>query len=239
MERRQFLIGGGALGATALAGCLSRANSPSNTPDSNNTSQTPSRTISVTGAGEVSTEPDISTFSAGVEATGDEAQQVRDRLAAGIDEIHEALLEAGIDDDDITTERLRVRDDGYRYEGSHSLSVTVDPADDVGKMIDIAVDAGADDIGRVTFTLAEETRDELREDAMKLAVEDAESEAAVVATEVGEELGDVKHVDTSSAGVSPIRMEADDVADDTETSTEIHGDDVSVQVSIDAEYFIQ
>ena len=235
MERRNFLLGSGAVAATALSGCLSSASSPA---DGGNPDGNVSRTISVTGAGEVTAEPDIATFIAGVEASGNEAGRVRDDLAAGIDAIHEALVDAGIDEDDISTRRMNVREDGIRYEGSHSLAVSVEPAEDIGEMIDVAVDAGADDIGRVRFTLTDETRDELREEAMQLAIEDAETEATLVANEVGESLGDVKHVDTSGSGVSPVRMDVDDVLDDAETSTEIHGDDVSVRVSIDAEYFI-
>ena len=260
MQRRRFLIGSGAVGVSALAGCLSSASSPTENPDDSNTSPDPTRTVEVSGGGEVSAEPDIAEFAVSVEETGEDPTDVQETVASRIDELHTGLIEEGIDEEAITTGSFNIRErideermieDGVEprdetdvepyvyYVGSHSLDIETDDPENVGEYIDAAVSAGADEVGRISFTLADETREELREEAMGIAVENAKAEATLVVEEFGESLGAVKHVDTTSAGVSPVRFEADDIADDADTPTEIYEDDVTVAVSIGVEFLIE
>ncbi|MFL9594350.1 SIMPL domain-containing protein, partial [Aeromonas schubertii] len=63
------------------------------------------------------------------------------------------------------------------YEGAYAYRVEVADVDAVGRVIDTAVDAGADDVGRATFTLSEATREDLREIAIEDAMVNAEREA--------------------------------------------------------------
>ncbi|MHC3439944.1 SIMPL domain-containing protein [Natrialbaceae archaeon A-gly3] len=241
--------------AAALAGCLGSAEDGEGAGDGS------ARTITVRESGEVSTEPDLAVVRTGVEATGDDAETVRDELATRSDALHDALIEYGIDEDDITTDRFDVRqrldrrrmeEDGVDpaadeeiqeyiyYEGTHSFTVEIHDVDAVGEVIDTAVDARADDVGRVRFTLSEEKREQLRDQALEDALEGARSEAEFVASEVDAVVVEARRIDTSGGDVSPVTERVDEVAEDADTPTTVlHPDDVTVTGTVSIEYEIE
>ena len=257
MNRRDVLIGSGTAAAIALAGCLGSAR----TDGDGNPSDAAARTIAVTKSGEVEAEPDLARLSVGIESSGDSAAAVRDDLSARSEAVREALLEYGLEEDDVTTGRFDIRErvERYRetsdgpdgreeeetveersyYRGSHSLSVEIHDVDAAGEVIDVAVDAGADAIGRVEFTLSDEKREELREAALERALDAARAEADFVAAEVGAEVVEAKTIATSDGRVNPIRADVafDDVAESA-PATELHPDDVTVRATVDVKYRI-
>ena len=246
MRRRDVLIGGGAVAIAALAGCVTRADNPNNSDGSDRT-----RTISVRGQGEVTAEPDIARFTAAIEASGEDADAVRNALRDRIDTLRDTLIDAGVDAEQITTSQLRIRavrdrrdppprepdeddngetDTRTRYEGVHALAVEIDDVDRVGSIVDAAVDGGADRISGLHFGLSDDARASLREDALSLAIAAAVSEAEHIAAEVDATVVHVKHVDATDSHVVPFRQELD-MADDG-PATEIYPDDVVVRASV-------
>lgn len=261
MDRRSILTTSGVVLTGALAGCLAGAGSGNDGNPPSGDGEGDPRTISVSGTGTADTEPDLAVVRIGVEATGDDVRDVRTELAANAGALEDALRSEGVDEDAITTDRFRIRErideqrmraDGVEpetreeadeyvyYEGTHAFRVEIDRIDEVGTVIDAGVDAGADDVGRIEFTLADETRDELREEALEEAVGNARSEADVVATEVDATILDVLTVDTDGGGVTPVRGEyaVDSVQDDATPSTDLHYDDVTVTATVDVVYEI-
>ena len=237
MQRRRFVTAAGAGLTLALAGCLSSAEEQHDggTVDEDDADAT----VEVSGTGTVETDPDMGSFMAAVEASGEEADEVRSQLATDAEAVKEALLDAGLDDDDITTSRYTIREErnGFGYEGTHAYHVEVHDVDAVGEMIDIAVDAGADDIGRVNFTLADETRDAFRGEALERAIEDARSDAEAIAAAKGLEVVGVVHVTTEDSGVRPFHADADEmlameVSDDAGTDIDQGPVTVSARVTI-------
>ena len=263
MERRTFLMTAGAATAAAVSGCIGDVASGENAGGSNEPAGT-ARAITVSADGEVSGDPDLAVIRFAIEARGDTAEEVRAELAADADALVEALQAEGIPDEDISTDRFRIREridrrraerdgveheddltDEHRYyEGTHRYEVEVDDVERVGEVIDAAVSAGADDVGRVTFTLSDERREELREEALREALRNARSEAEVIAEEVNAEIVEVVLVDTSDGRITPVRREAP-VADDApagtptpqqESGTTMEPGDVTVTVSVQAQY---
>lgn len=255
MRRRTLILGTGSAAATALAGCLSSAGGDENPSNSGE------RTIEVSATGETETDPDIAVLQASVEAAGEDAGEVRDELAGRGDELFDALVDFGIDEDDITTGDYNIREriDERRlereeedpseddlaeylyYEGSHSLTVEVAEVEDTGDVIDTAVDAGADTIGRIDFTLSDEKRATLREDALQQAIDDARSEAEFVAGEVDASIVEPLEIDTSDASVRPAHDEVrfDSTDDAADQATELHPDDVTVVASVEITYHME
>ncbi len=260
MRRRKLILGGGSVAAAALAGCIgSGQETNSGTPNSDS-----ARIITVSGSGEKDGDPDLAVLQTGVEATGDEADEVRDELAERSDDLYDELVAYGIDGEDITTGRFNIREriderrleeegadpqseedleDYTYYEGTHSLTVEVENVDDVGQVVDTAVDAGADDIGRIEFTLSDEKRETLREEALEEAIDSARSEADFVASEVDATVVEATKIDTSGGRVTPVREDVEmvEAADDdaAEPSTELHPDDVTVSATVDVKYTIE
>ncbi len=274
MNRRTLLVGTGTLATAALAGCLgddgddtnnnSTGNDNSDNPENSNSDTGETRTITVSDSGEAEAEPDMAVFETSVEERGDSAAEVRDNLSERSDELYDALIGYGLDEDAVTTGDFDIgrqydirrfeeehgrppesesEMEGYTYyEGTHSFSVEVEAVDEVGSVIDTAIDAGADDISRINYTLSDEKQDTLREEAMEEALSAAETEAEFIASEVDATVVEAKTIDSTDGGVSPYRtsLDMDDAADDDmDIETELHPDDVSVSASVKVTYRIE
>ena len=257
MRRRKLLLASGAVASTAVAGCLGGSDAEEEPGEGTDGSE---RTITVSESGEVHADPDLAVLQVGVESTGDDAESVRDDLAERGDALYDALVAYGIDEDDITTDQFRIRDrvdhermraDGVEpeseedlepyiyYVGTHAYRVEVHAVDEAGEVIDTAVDAGADTVGRIEFTLSDDKREELRRDALEEALDDADAEAEFIADQVETTVVEAKHVDTSGGGVSTVHEEydlAEDDAADTAPETTLEPDDVTVSASVDVQY---
>jgi len=251
MNRRQLLVGSIIAITTGLAGCIASAQ-----PD--NASQPDAagddRTISVSSRGEVAAEPDLARIRTSIEVTDDDPTAVRDQLNERADDLREGLLAAGLDEDQITTDRFRVQDRGDRqhaeaagvgpgddleeftyYQGTHRFRITVEDTDAVGSVIDTALDSGADSVDSIEFTLSDDRRVERRNDALEAALQEARNEAEVIASEVDATVVGVQAVDSSESRVSPVRADIEQMADDTH-GTSIETDDVTVRATVSVRY---
>lgn len=258
MRRRELLTGSGTIAAAALAGCLGSADDG----DEGTASDASSRTIVVSKSGTATAAPDLAIITVGVEATADSADAVRDELATRSAALEDALLAYGIDEDDITTSRYDIRErpdrrrtdtgeadpdsredaeEDVHYVGTHSFRVEVRNVDEAGAVVDVAVDAGADTVDRIHFTLSDERRAELRETALEDALEDARSEAEFVADRIDATVVEVEMIDTAGGRVSPVSedVEMAAAADDAAPPTEFQPGEVTVTATVDVRYEIE
>ena len=111
-----------------------------------------------------------------------------------MDKIIEALRSAGIADEDMVTSNYYMyplRDYGgdipviTGYMVSNRLKVTVKDLDTVAMIIDTAVQAGANEVGGISYTLSDEKQEGLREQALENAVKAARSDADALAESLG------------------------------------------------------
>lgn len=232
----------GATGVAALAGCTSAlgAGGGETTVEEMTVSGGDRETIRVEGVGVVETEPDRATFTVSVEAEDrEDADAVVRELAERAAELREALLDHGVDEDDITTSRYSLRERDHRYLGVHRYAVGVDDPDGVGETIDVAVAAGADSIGRVNFTLSEARREDHYEEAVDRAVADARREAELFAGSADRSVGEAVSMETSQTGHSPFsqRFDIAYTAEATDSgATQIEHGDVSVTARVTVEF---
>jgi hypothetical protein len=154
-----------------------------------------------------------------------------------------ALREAGVPDERVTTEGFNIypqydhRDDdrdpdGYR--AVHAFRIEVAP-DRAGEVIDTAVGNGATSVSGVQFTLSEERQQDLREEALVIAVENARADAEAVAGAAGVSVGEVRSLSTSNAGGGPVPF-AEARADTAGGSTVVEPGEVSVRASVSVVY---
>jgi uncharacterized protein YggE len=267
MRRREMLVAAGTALSTAVAGCL---NDGSDDPAAQNGSTAAPigsgerRVVTVTGSGEVSGDPDRALLEFEIRARAEEAGAVRNDLATRAESVRTALIEAGVDEDRITTSRFRIHEridrrrmreadvdpddpearERFRfYQGTHAFEVEVEDIDAVGSTIDTAVDAGADEVGRVVFTLSEEKETELREEAIRKAVRSARSEADAIASEVDGEIVEATVVDASRGRIGPVERSGDAALAATPAPeptpaprTGVEPGDVTVSVDVDVRY---
>ncbi|WP_049922722.1 SIMPL domain-containing protein [Halopiger djelfimassiliensis] len=244
MDRRTFLAASSVGVAAAMAGCVGRGLSSDDEAGSTPASDSDETEITVSADGDVESEPDRATVRIGVDAEGDTAEAVTSELATEAEQLREAFDELEIPEDNIEEGRYRVHpkrgedEDGFR--GTRSFEVIIDDVDRVGEVIDGSIQAGADDIGRVNFTLQETTRDELRKDAIDNALANADEEAQHVADNRGVELTGTKSVTTSDVNVHSSRYTVaaleNGAEDASGATTEIDADPVSVSASVTVVY---
>ncbi|WP_226004389.1 SIMPL domain-containing protein [Natrinema salinisoli] len=242
MDRRQFLAASSVGLAATMAGCAENALSSTDPETEANTSAGGGE-ITVSASGEVDADPDRAVVSVGVQATGESADAVTDELATGADRLREAFDDLGIPEENVEEGRFRVHPvhgrDAEGFEGSHSFEVTVTDVDRVGEVIDASIEAGADDVGRVNFTLQEETRSALRKDAIDAALANADDEASHIADNREVDLAGTTAVTTGDVQVHPVRLEtaaSGDAAAEAAPPTEIDADPVSVTASVTVTY---
>ncbi|WP_265110253.1 SIMPL domain-containing protein [Halosolutus halophilus] len=243
MDRRQFLAASSVGVATAMAGCASSALSSDGNEGATTTGDAEYE-ITVSADGEVETEPDRATISIGIRARGDTAEAVRDELATRSEPLRETFDDLGLPDENVEEGRYRVHPDRDRdgsedgFRGSRSFTLTIDDVDRVGEVVDESIAAGADDVGRVNFTLQEETRSELRNDALDDALANADSEADHVAANREVEITGTKSVTTSDVRVGSVRYGAAEVAeaDAAAPETEFDAGPVTVSASVTVVY---
>ncbi len=175
------------------------------------------RTITVVGEGTVATQPDVAQIQVGVEVKGDNAQDASAEAATTMDAILAALKGAGVATKDIQTTGFniwveqRTGPDGMAtdqviYHVSNSVSVIVRDLDTVGDVLDAVIDAGANNIYGVTFSV--EDPDPVMAEARSLATEDALARAEELAGLHGVALGEVVSISEVINGAAVPMLES-------------------------------
>ncbi|MEF8872829.1 MAG: SIMPL domain-containing protein [Haloarculaceae archaeon] len=198
-------------------------------------------TISVSASATASTAPDTVQIRAAVVATASDAETARRQVAENVSQTRTALAESGITDDQFRTRQFDIRtvreprpNDSRqtRYRAVNEFEIEVSP-DRAGAVIDIAVGNGTNQINGVTFTLTDETRRDLREQALRDAMANARADANTVAAASNVTVQSVKSVSTSEMGFSPFESRlAGGVAEDASTVIEPGPIEVSATVSV-------
>lgn len=207
-------------------------------------SDSPARQIQVSATDEVSAEPDRALLRVGVLATADDAATARDRVAGNVTALRSTLEDLGVPDDrvetahfDIDEERDREEAGPTRYRAVHAFEITLADTDRVGEVIDGVVDSGANRIQGVSFTLSEERRHDLRQEALEGAMDRARTEADTLAASADLQVGDAASITASDVDVSPYRVEREAMeTDDAGASTTIESGAVDVSASVDVVY---
>lgn len=177
----------------------------------------PSTTISFDGTGEVTAVPDIATISFSVSNSAKTMKEAQSVVTDKINKTLSFLKTSGIADKDIKTTNYSsyptyeyqnstgVCPQGYcppgrqvltGYQVSQNIEVKVRNIDDAGKIVEGLANIGVTDMQGPNFTVDKE--DALKEQARKLAIDDAKAKAASLASDLGVTL--VRIVNFSEGG---------------------------------------
>jgi uncharacterized protein len=174
-----------------------------------NDAGTPSVTVS--GTGEVSAPPDMANVSAGVVTESPRATDAVKANGAAMQKVLAALDGAGIERKHVQTSRFDVsplyaegqpRSRGMPaiigYRAANQVQVVVHGVDKVGAVLDALVGAGANEVGGISFGIAEPAP--LLDEARHKAVADARRKAELYARAAGIALGRVIQLDEAGGG---------------------------------------
>ncbi|WP_406656637.1 SIMPL domain-containing protein [Methanolobus sp. ZRKC2] len=205
-------------------------------------------TITMSGYAEQKVVPDTATLSIGVVVESDTAKVASDENAALMSAVIEELKAMGLEDREIQTSYVSVYP-VYNYEGermitgysaSNSVQVTTTELDNLGDIIDRSTDAGANQIGGISFSVSDEMQEQLREDLLDEATTDASSKANDLADSLGVEVTGVQTASISDDD-DPVIYYArnmDKAEMDEAASTPIEVGETTVSMSVQVTYYI-
>ena len=155
------------------------------------------RTIEVTATDSAKAFADVATLTVGFKVYAPDTQAAYDQGTTLSNAIVKALTDAGVDKKAIQSQDQAVRETPYnpsdkewreqhRYTVTQSWTVKTN-ADAVGKLLDVAVRAGANESGHIDWSLADDNA--LQAKAAAKAMERAKAIAANMAAGLGAKLG--------------------------------------------------
>ena len=162
LNRRALSIGGALVGLTLFAAVLSMVVASIGGPSVSAQSENIQRTITVSGHGQVSITPDTGMVTLGVEIDNAELEAAQTDAAQRMEAVIAALKAAGIAEADITTSNYNIWvDRDYEkpeqpvrgYHISHTVTAKVRDIGQVGTIIETGLEAGANVVHGVSFTV--------------------------------------------------------------------------------------
>lgn len=165
------------------------------------------RTISVSGEGIFRVEPDMARVTFGVVTVADDPEEARRQNAEAARNAMNAVRALGIEDRHIRLETLRLQPNRVfepeprRYvekgfEAVRQVVVEVHDLEVLPTLVAEIVQQGANRLHEVAYELQDRTA--ARNEALREAVGNAREKAMVIASMLGEELGEVRHVNEQS-----------------------------------------
>jgi hypothetical protein len=213
----------------------------------------PVNNITVSATGKVSVSPDLATFDAGYSSKKATIAALQKDLTDKNNDIIAALKTAGVDAKDIQTTSFdmqpSIRYDwttGKRYDdgvqGNITLHVKVRQIAKTGEIIDKAVNAGANTVSSISFTL--ENPETTKSAARKLAAQAARTKAGELAENSGVAVGGLVSISEVSYDYQPIYYNtmqdyATSTKSNTGSTTQVSGGSLEYTITVNATYGIK
>ena len=162
-------------------------------------------TMRVTGSAVLSVAPDRATLDIGFSKDDADAAEALRKVAEAIESIRVAILAEGVAEENMKTSYLSTypmqswdtTPPSTYYRVEHMLQVRVDDIARIGDVLDAALSAGANQGGHIRYDAS--NGDEVYEEALALAVENATSKANALAIASGVWLGQLEQINEYSS----------------------------------------
>lgn len=174
----------------------------------------------VTGEAKISTIPDKAEVSLGITINEPTVKAAQDKANTVINAITDELTKLGVEKKDIKTDSYTLypqydyQAGGQRITGynvSAMVNVSLSDFARLNQAVDLATKAGANQISGISFTLSDEKRKEVENEARQQAIDDAKDKAQKLASISGMRLGRIINVtegQTPKMGIYPVAMES-------------------------------
>jgi len=200
------------------------------------------KTISVQGQGKVYAKPDIAIVDLSVVTDGTNLKTVQDKNSAKMNKVTEFLKGFGIEEKDIKTINYQIYP-RYNYENrvipqiigyeiTQALEVKIRALDKIGDILDKSVSAGINQVSSLRFWVDKD--EDLKEQARKLAIDDAKKKADKLASNLGIKLVKLTGF-TEETGYYPVPIyakEAGGVGGGGETTPNIQTGENEITINV-------
>ncbi|MCC6705139.1 MAG: SIMPL domain-containing protein [Thermomicrobiales bacterium] len=174
------------------------------------------RSITVSGRGTITIEPDSVSIVVGVDVFGETLVETNREAGERMTAVLETVTAAGIPEDKVQTTNYSIFvvndwDDQGRLQGvsgyqvSNQVQITTDDIDGLGELIDSLVASGANTIYSINFFASDASA--ALSQARAMAVADATNKATELAEAANVELGEIVAIVESSFGGGPVARE--------------------------------
>lgn len=211
-------------------------------------------TVSVSGQAEMSVDPDQAELYVKIETTKTTAKPAKDENSETSEAVESALRKQGVKKEDIETHRYSIRpnyrydrDDGQShltgYTVTNVLKVTTNDMEDIGDIIDAAVDAGANGFEQITFGLSDEKQKDVNAAVLLKASDEAKDKAESLAKNLDVSLGKLSSISESNFYYAPYAYPMADVEQavmaGAKAAVSINPQDVTVRATVNLAYEIE
>lgn len=225
-----------------LAGCAGQSGPAAADVSQDQGSGGEPRTVQVSASGSVQAEPDTALVRLGVETLDPRAQAAIDANRRRMESVQSALADQGIADADIQTVQFsvdveQVRPDTpdaeatTRFRVTHILQVQTDQVSTVGELVQATLDAGANRVQSIQFSIADPTS--LESQARSQALAAARDKATELASGLDAEVGAVRQIVESGAGTPRPVMAA---AAESPAAMPIASGSLTISVTVDVTF---
>ncbi len=209
----------------------------------------PARAITVVGQGKASVKPDIARISIGVETSGESVADAVAENETAMAAVLAALEAAGIEAKDIQTTNYSVHLErspelmpraeteeaaAMQYRVTNMVNVIIRDLDAAADVLDAVIDAGANNIWGMSFSVEDPSA--AQAEARAAAIADAKARAEALAELSGVELGPVMSV-SEVLGGGPVPMAA--MMESAARGGAISPGELDVNYQVQVSYFIE
>jgi uncharacterized protein len=163
--------------------------------------------VVTTGTAVVRQAPDRAFLVLATELRASQPSAAQQQAAQAMTVVRQTLKAAGVADEAIRTLSYTLREEfdyvnnrrtSRGYVASNTIELRIDQIDQVGRLLDVAVQSGATTVSDIRFDLKD--RDAAERQALRLAVGDARARAEAVAAGAGRTLGRIVRIDEQGQG---------------------------------------
>lgn len=216
--------------------------------DATSGSQYNEQVIKVEGVSEISVKPDLAKVNLAVETRNESADLASEENAKLTESLISALNKFGLKEDQIETNNYRlytVRDSvnsridetehTINYQVVNEINVSTDDLENVGELIDTAINSGANQIRGVYFEIKDS--ESVKLEALQEATYQAERKAEAIAEAAGVSIKTLVTIEEQGGSYSPSRADymTKEIAV-SNSSTPIEPGDVKVSARVVAKY---
>lgn len=197
----------------------------------------------VVGSSTLSTKPNIAIAQIGVQTISSELDPALIDNNKKVDAVINALRQQGVEDKDIKTTAFNVyplrdykNNDPNRivgYQVDNVLSVTFRKMDNIGRGLQSAINAGANNVIGIYFSVSD--AESLKNEARTKAIQDAKRKAESMAQSAGINLGKIISINEISASV-PITPKYDYSRSSPESAVPVQPGELEITVQVEIVY---
>jgi uncharacterized protein YggE len=208
-------------------------------------------TIFVSGSATAHTKTDKVIISLGVETTDKTAEKALLSNSNLMNKVMDALKQSGVQQNETSTSAFSIKPN-YNYSKygdrgnlsgftvSNSIQIESSSINNVSQWIDTAVQAGANTVNDVYFSVSEEKLQNIKNMLLKEAVANAKTKADIVAAASGLNIAGIKSITVGEIGIPPVPgpLYSKSVSSDEASTTPILAGEQEVSTTVSIVYIL-